>query len=146
MEFLRLAKMLALSLVCCLSMAACSKDSDDSGAKEPEDPDPYYMLETLDASFSVIANEDVAEIADVSCVVTDFKGESKNINLISAALLVIAFFFTNPATINKKYATDVKNDVAAIRAILEGRMAAVSPAPTGDGGFNVGQLVSLQQQ
>lgn len=43
-----------------------------------------------------------------------FKGESKNINLISAALLVIAFFFTNPATINKKYATDVKNDVAAI--------------------------------
>ena len=40
----------------------------------------------------------------------------------------------------------LKNDVAAIRAILEGRMAAVSPAPTGDGGFNVGQLVSLQQQ
>ena len=81
MEFLRLAKLLALSLVCCLSMAACSKDSDDSGAKEPEDPDPYYMLEKLDASFSVIANEDVAEIADVSCVVTDFKGESKSYKL-----------------------------------------------------------------
>lgn len=40
----------------------------------------------------------------------------------------------------------LKNDVAAIRAILEGKVAAVSPAPTGDGGFNVGQLVSLQQQ
>ena len=40
----------------------------------------------------------------------------------------------------------LKNDVAAIRAILEGRMAAVSPASTGDGGFNVGQLISLQQQ
>lgn len=40
----------------------------------------------------------------------------------------------------------LKNDVAAIRAVLEGKVAAVSPAPTGDGGFNVGQLVSLQQQ
>lgn len=40
----------------------------------------------------------------------------------------------------------LKNDVAAIRAILEGKVAAVSAAPTGDGGFNVGQLVSLQQQ
>lgn len=40
----------------------------------------------------------------------------------------------------------LKNDVAAIRAILEGKVAAVSPAPTGEGGFNVGQLISLQQQ
>ena len=40
----------------------------------------------------------------------------------------------------------LKNDVAAIRAILEGRIAAVSPASTSEGGFNVGQLVSLQQQ
>ena len=44
------------------------------------------------------------------------------------------------------YQVWIKNDVAAIRAILEGKVAAVSPAPTGDGGFNVGQLVSLQQQ
>ena len=40
----------------------------------------------------------------------------------------------------------LKNDVAAIRAILEGRMAAVAPTTASDGGFNVGQLVSLQQQ
>lgn len=40
----------------------------------------------------------------------------------------------------------LKNDVAAIRAILEGKVAAVSPAATNEGGFNVGQLVSLQQQ
>lgn len=40
----------------------------------------------------------------------------------------------------------LKNDVAAIRAILEGKVAAVSPAPAGEGGFNVGQLISLQQQ
>ena len=40
----------------------------------------------------------------------------------------------------------LKNDVAAIRAILEGKVAAVSAAPTGEGGFNVGQLISLQQQ
>ncbi len=81
MEILRIAKLLAISLVCCLSMAACSKDSDDSGAKEPEEPDPYYMLETLDASFSVIPNEELVEIADISCVVTNFEGESKSYKL-----------------------------------------------------------------
>lgn len=40
----------------------------------------------------------------------------------------------------------LKNDVAAIRAILEGKVAAVSPATANEGGFNVGQLVTLQQQ
>lgn len=97
MEFLRLAKLLALSLVCCLSMAACSKDSDDSGAKEPEDPDPYYMLEKLDASFSVIANEDVAEIADVSCVVTDFKGESKSYKLNKNNIIEVSVTAEQPS-------------------------------------------------
>jgi MFS family permease len=38
-----------------------------------------------------------------------FKGESKNINLISAALLVIAFFFTNPVSISTKYGCQVKD-------------------------------------
>ena len=40
----------------------------------------------------------------------------------------------------------LKNDVAAIRAILEGKVAAVSPTTANEGGFNVGQLVTLQQQ
>lgn len=39
------------------------------------------------------------------------KGEGKNLNLISVALLVVAFFFTNPATIEVKYAHSVKDDV-----------------------------------
>ena len=43
------------------------------------------------------------------------------------------------------YQIGLKNDVAAIRAVLEGKVAAVTPAATGDG-FNVGQLVTLQQQ
>ena len=44
------------------------------------------------------------------------------------------------------YQVWIKDDVAAIRAILEGKAAAVAPATGGDNGFNVGQLVSLQQQ
>lgn len=44
------------------------------------------------------------------------------------------------------YQVWIKDDVAAIRAILEGKAAAVAPATSSDGGFNVGQLVSLQQQ
>lgn len=42
-----------------------------------------------------------------------FKGEGKSLNAVSVALLVVSFFFTNPATIEKKYdlinANDVKN-------------------------------------
>ena len=44
------------------------------------------------------------------------------------------------------YQVWIKDDVAAIRAILEGKAAAVAPATGGDSGFNVGQLVTLQQQ
>jgi len=44
------------------------------------------------------------------------------------------------------YQVWIKDDVAAIRAILEGKAAAVAPATGGDNGFNVGQLVTLQQQ
>ena len=43
------------------------------------------------------------------------------------------------------YQVWIKDDVAAIRAIMEGKAAAVTPAGN-DGGFNVGQLVTLQQQ
>ena len=43
------------------------------------------------------------------------------------------------------YQVWIKDDVAAIRAIMEGKVAAVTPAGN-DGGFNVGQLVTLQQQ
>ena len=44
------------------------------------------------------------------------------------------------------YQVWIKDDVAAIRAILEGKAAAVAPSTSSDGGFNVGQLVTLQQQ
>ena len=43
------------------------------------------------------------------------------------------------------YQIGLKNDVAAIRAVLEGKVAAVAPAASNEG-FNVGQLVTLQQQ
>ena len=97
MEILRIAKLLAISLVCCLSMAACSKDSDDSGAKEPEEPDPYYMLETLDASFSVIPNEELVEIADISCVVTNFEGESKSYKLNKNNIIEVSVTAEQPS-------------------------------------------------
>ena len=42
------------------------------------------------------------------------KGEGKSLNLVSVALLVVAFFFTNPATIESKYDLVVKNDVKNI--------------------------------
>ncbi len=75
--------------------------------------------------FSTLATKMIAWnlplIAVLLVGIAYFKGESKNINLISAALLVVAFFFTNPATISKKYATDVKNDVAAISTFHENK-------------------------
>lgn len=78
-------------------MAACSKDSDDSGAKEPEEPDPYYMLETLDASFSVIPNEELVEIADISCVVTNFEGESKSYKLNKNNIIEVSVTAEQPS-------------------------------------------------
>ena len=42
-------------------------------------------------------------IAILLVVVAYFKGESKNTCMLSTALLVVAFFFTNPATIVTKY-------------------------------------------
>lgn len=43
------------------------------------------------------------------------KGEGKYLNFVSVALLVVAFFFTNPAVINKKYGLDVQNDVKNVQ-------------------------------
>lgn len=40
----------------------------------------------------------------------------------------------------------IRDDVSAIRALLEGKVAAVAPSATTDGGMNVGQMVALQQQ
>jgi phosphoglycerol transferase MdoB-like AlkP superfamily enzyme len=43
-----------------------------------------------------------------------FKGEGRTANLISAALLVVAFFFTNPAAIITKYVYEGGKDTVAI--------------------------------
>lgn len=40
----------------------------------------------------------------------------------------------------------IRDDVSAIRALLEGKVAAVAPTTTTEGGMNVGQMVALQQQ
>lgn len=44
-----------------------------------------------------------------------FKGEGKSLNAVSVALLVVSFFFTNPATIETKYALINTNDVKNIQ-------------------------------
>ena len=81
MEFLKFAKLLALSVICCISMAACSK-SDDAPEPEPTpDPDPYSLLDMVAASYSVIPNADVLEVADITCVATNFDGETKSYKL-----------------------------------------------------------------
>lgn len=43
-----------------------------------------------------------------------FKGEGRNTNIVSAALLVVAFFFTNPAAIITKYIYEGGQDTVAI--------------------------------
>lgn len=43
------------------------------------------------------------------------KGEGKYLNFVSVALLAVAFFFTNPAVIEKKYGLDVQNDVKNVQ-------------------------------
>lgn len=43
------------------------------------------------------------------------KGEGKYLNFVSVALLVVAFFFTNPAVISTKYGLDVQNDVKNVQ-------------------------------
>lgn len=42
------------------------------------------------------------------------KGEGKALNCVSVALLAVAFFFTNPATIETKYAINEKHDIENI--------------------------------
>lgn len=73
----------------------------------------------------------------------DLTGIAKGVAQASEESVVTLSGYANSILYNQVI---LKNDVAAIRAILEGRMAAVSPATTSEGGFNVGQLVSLQQQ
>lgn len=81
MEFLRIAKLLALSVVCCISMAACSKSDEEPKQEPATDSDPYYLLDMVAASYSVIPNADLLEVADITCVATNFKGETKSYKL-----------------------------------------------------------------
>lgn len=53
-------------------------------------------------------------IAVLLVAVAYFKGEGKSLNAVSVALLVVSFFFTNPATIETKYALINTNDVKNI--------------------------------
>ena len=54
-------------------------------------------------------------IAVLLVAVAYFKGEGKSLNAVSVALLVVSFFFTNPATIETKYALINTNDVKNIQ-------------------------------
>ena len=54
-------------------------------------------------------------IAVLLVAVAYFKGEGKSLNAVSVALLVVSFFFTNPATIETKYALINTNDVQNIQ-------------------------------
>ena len=62
-------------------MAACSKNEEPAKSEPEPDPDPYYMLDMVAASYSVIPNADVLEVADITCVATNFEGESKSYKL-----------------------------------------------------------------
>lgn len=72
----------------------------------------------------------------------DLTGIAKGISQASEETVLTLAGYANSILY---YQVWIKNDVAAIRAILEGKAAAVSPMD-GKGGINVGQLITLQQQ
>lgn len=78
MKFYNAAKLLFLSLVCALAMVACSKDDDSGKSPSDDDVDPYYAMKTLNTIFHVEVSDDFKEIVDLTCVVTDYKGNKKN--------------------------------------------------------------------
>ena len=78
MDFWRFTKLFALGLMCCLTMAACSKDDDENKQSTPEEEkDPYYELNYLETQFYVIPNQELCEIADITCEVVDYNGSKK---------------------------------------------------------------------
>lgn len=84
MDFLRITKLLALSMICCLAMAACSDDKEESGDQpnnQEEERDPYYLMQYLETMVFVSPNDELREVADVTCVITDYKGVSKTYKL-----------------------------------------------------------------
>ena len=81
MNFWRFTKLFALGLMCCLTMAACSKDDEEKKPVPEEEKDPYYELNCLDTQFYVIPNQELREIADITCEVVDYNGNKKTYDL-----------------------------------------------------------------
>lgn len=80
MNFLKITKLFALCAVCVLAMAACS-DKKEEVQKEPVEQDPYIGLQALKSVFFVYPTEELREVADVTCTITDYYGKSKTYKL-----------------------------------------------------------------
>ena len=122
-------------------------------AYEDAELTPAEWQKIMDMGNQAIAyiDEDLTYLADMlklrdqlgSQQASDLTGIAKGVAQASEETVLTLAGYANSILY---YQIWLKNDVAAIRAILEGKVAAVSPATANEGGFNVGQLVTLQQQ